>query len=154
MAPYEVYYKKGGPFTVVESLEEADKLMKMGNARTIELPVTGRTSLSETESMHEFILAINSNARNFLVNLANHPEGTTGEKFALEIGLSTDKFGGVLGGASKIALRLGLNFSQMVRSELRTEGTTRYRWLAPGPLLMRFRGDFKPVGVRIVENRA
>ncbi|MGA2481855.1 MAG: hypothetical protein ABSF92_01900 [Candidatus Acidiferrales bacterium] len=150
MRPIKVFFREGGPFALVETLEDAARLLKLGGTNAVELPFVGKTTLDESEAIHKFWLEINRNATKFLTHLLNHSEGITGEKFAEEIKLVSEKFGGILGGASKLAKKYDLDFRKIVVSELRTEGTQRYRWLCPGPLLLKYKGDFKPGVVRVV----
>src|SRR5580698_3696072 len=110
MPPIKVYFKEGGPFAFVETTEEAAKLMKSGFNVAPELPVAGKTGLDEPLAMRSFWGAINKNAKNFLSHLLRYPDGVRGDKFSEEIAISVDKFGGVIGGASKMAKRFGLRF--------------------------------------------
>jgi hypothetical protein len=138
---YKVFFKEDGPFALVDTLEEAAALLRMGATSRTELIVAGKTSLTEIEAMRAFWKEINHNAKKFLSYLLLRPDGVKGDKLTEEIGLPSDKFGGVLGGASKIANKYGVAWSGILLSELRTEGTQRYRWLEPGPLLLKHKHE-------------
>jgi hypothetical protein len=139
--PIKVFFSENGPFALVGTLEEAAALMKMGTAKTIELEMVGKTGLTESESVKEFWKDINQNAKNFLSYLLIRPEGVKGDKLTEDVGVAAEKFGGILGGVSKIASRYNLALSGILVSELRTEGTQRYRWLQPGPLLLKYKQE-------------
>jgi hypothetical protein len=138
MPPIKVFFKEDGPFALVDTAEDAAKLLKLGATTTVALPVVGKSTLTETESIGEFWAGINKNAKTFLTHLLKYKDGVRGDKFSEEINLSVEKFGGVLGGASKIAKKYGIKFGKIVDSEMRIEGTQRYRWLCPGSLLLKY----------------
>jgi hypothetical protein len=149
--PYKVFFKENGPFALADTPEEAAALLRLGAGTGIDfIKLQGTIVAPEQERVRAFWLEVNRNATKFLTHLLNYPEGISGEKFAEEIKLVPEKFGGVLGGASKIAKRHHLDFGKIITSELRTEGTQRYRWLCPGPLLLKYKEDFKLVGVKVV----
>jgi hypothetical protein len=137
--PLKIFYEGSEPYVSADTPEEAAKFVQMLRAKTaqVQFPILGKTR-DEGEAMHTFWEGINSNARDFLSHLMNHPDGVRGDQFSEEIGAPVDKFGGVLGGASKIAKRTNLRFGQIVISEMKTKGTERYRWLVPGPLLLKY----------------
>jgi hypothetical protein len=149
--PYKVFFKENGPFALADTPEEAAALLRLGAGSAIDfIKMKGTILPTEQERVRAFWLETNKNASRFLTHLLNHPEGITGEKFAEEIGLAPEKFGGVLGGASKIAKKNSLKFEDFVTSEMRTEGTRRYRWLCPGSLLVKYKEDLKQGGVRVM----
>ncbi len=149
--PYKVFFKENGPFALADTPEEAAALLRLGGGTGIDfIKLQGTIVESEQERIRSFWLEVNSNATQFLTHLLNHADGITGEKFAEEIKLVPEKFGGVLGGASKIAKRHHLDFGKIVISELRTEGTHRYRWICPGPLLLKYKEDFKVGRVKVL----
>jgi hypothetical protein len=140
---YKVFFKEDGPFTFVETLEEAAALMRLApSTGPSKLPLSGAIPMDEVERVKFFYKDINRNARSFLLNLVDHPKGITGEKFSEIIAMPVEKFGGVLGGASKMAKKHKLNFRTFVESEMRTSGTQRFRWLCPGKLLLKYRSIF------------
>lgn len=137
----KVFFKEDGPFALVDTLEEAAALLRMGATSRPDIIVAGKTGLGEGEAIRIFWKEINPNAKKFLSYLLLHPDGVKGDKVAEEIGLPSEKFGGVLGGASKIAGKFSIAWSGIVISELRTEGTQRYRWMQPGPLLLKYKQE-------------
>jgi hypothetical protein len=148
--PYKVFFKENGPFALADTPEEAAALLRLGTVSGIEfIKLKGTILPAEQERVRAFWLGTNKNASRFLTNLLKYPEGITGERFAEEMGLAPEKFGGVLGGASKIAKKHSLKFEDFVISEMRTEGTRRYRWLCPGTLLLKYKEDFKPGVIRL-----
>jgi len=140
MAEIKVFVAEGGPYALVETPEEAATLLKhLGVKGPTSLPVYGRSALSEDEAILKFWSGINKNAKLLLSHLMKYKDGVKGERLSEEINLPLEKFGGVLGGASKIAKKYGFSFGKIVESEMRTEGTQRYRWLCAGPLLVRYK---------------
>lgn len=149
--PYKVFFREGGPFALADTPEEAAALLRVGTNPAVDfLTLAGTIIPSEPERVRSFWEDINHNARNFLIHLLNHPDGVTGDKFTEEIKLGSEKFGGVLGGASKIAKKHNISFALLVESEMRVEGTRRYRWLRPGQLLVKYKEDLKPVRIKLV----
>jgi hypothetical protein len=154
VAPTKVFLNENGPFILADTLEDAIKVLrKLGGNPAAELPLLGKTVMGEEEAIHKFWLEINKNARILLTHLLKYPEGTTGDKFSEEIKIAPEKFGGILGGTSKIAKKFGIKFEEVVTSQLRTEGTLRFRWLCPGPLLLKYKGAFKPVGIKLAAGK-
>lgn len=142
--PYKVFFKENGPFALADTPEEAAALLRLGVGSAIDfVKLKGTIIPAEQERVRAFWLETNNNASRFLTNLLKYSGGITGEKFAEEVGLAPEKFGGVLGGASKIAKKHNLKFEDFVSSEMRTEGTRRYRWICPGPLLLKYKDEFK-----------
>jgi hypothetical protein len=98
---------------------------------------------SAQPSIRDFFLAVNDNARKFMLQLAKHKNGVKGDAFAEETGFAVEKFGGILGGASKIADRCHVPMKKLVISKMRIEGASRYRFLQPGPLLLKHIEDLR-----------
>jgi|SRR5579863_4485406 len=149
----KLHFGDSDSFVTADTPEEAAQLiqlliLKSKNARTA-LPIVGKSTLSEAEAIAAFWAGINSNAKMFLVYLLKHPKGVKGDSFSDEINMPVEKFGGVLGGASKIAKKQNLKFKKIVESEMRIEGTQRYRWLCPGPLLLKYGKEFSTDIVRM-----
>lgn len=144
-----VYFGKDGPVAIADTPEEAAALMRLGSAPgAAHLKIEGAIPVSQPEAMKVFAQKVNKNAKTLLAQLLAHVNGVRGDKLSEEINLGVEKFGGVLGGASKIAKKNRLDFAKIVLSEMRSEGSERYRWLAPGPLLVRYRDEFTPYIVR------
>jgi hypothetical protein len=144
-----VYYPKEGPVAVVDTPEEAAALLRLGTSpASMQLKIEGAIPVSQPEAMKLFSQQINSNARTLLAQLLVHANGVRGDLLSEEVKMAVEKFGGVLGGASKIAKKNRLDFKKIVVSEMRTEGTQRYRWLAPGSLLVKYREEFAPFILR------
>jgi len=139
--PVKVFFKEDGPFALVNTLEEAAALMKMGTPKTIDLEVAAKTGLTESEAIKTFWKEINHNAKNFVRYVLLHPDGVKGEKLTEQLNIPAEKFGGIMGGASKIAGKFDISWSQLVVSELKTDGTLRYRWLQPGSLLLKYKQE-------------
>lgn len=91
---------------------------------------------NSADDVSQFFLSINENARKLLLILLKHENGVRGDQFASETGVASEKFGGIFGGASKIAKKNGLKIKQFVVSEMIVKGTERYRFLKPGRLLL------------------
>ena len=141
--PIKVYWQDGGPFAVCDSAQEAAELLRLSRngaispAVKINEPIRS-SALESTRppDLSKFFSKINANAKKIFSALAKHPNGITGEDFAKEVGVSSDKFGGILGGASKNAKNLHFELNQLMLSEVRVEGNRRYRFLQPTPLLV------------------
>jgi len=139
--PIKVFFKEEGPFALVDTLEEAATLMKMGTPGTINLEVAAQTGLTESEAIKTFWKEINNNAKNFVRYVLLHPDGVKGEKLTEQLNIPAEKFGGIMGGASKIAGKFGIAWNQLIISELKAEGALRYRWLQPGTLLLKYKQE-------------
>ena len=131
----KVMFSENGPFALVETPEEALALLRASSNGSGHLFTTSSAAVT-SDSITSFFSGINENARKFLQTLAKHPSGVKGEAFAAETGFNVETFGGILGGASKIAKNNRIAFKKMVISEMKTEGARRYRFLRPGPLLL------------------
>lgn len=135
-----VYLHDGGPFTEVESEEQAVRLMKLfGNGHrqlALNIPESEPTRSSE-DAVREFFATINQNARGFLATVAKHPKGVEGDNLANEMNVETSVFGGILGGISKIADKHSFKTKAFIISQMRFEGARRFRHFQPGPLLLK-----------------
>ena len=151
MSPYKVFFKEDGPFALADTPEEAAALMKaLGVSGPASLPIVGIFPEATPDAIRKFWKELNENGKRFLSLLAQYPNGVKGERLSSELELPPEKFGGVLGGASKIARKHNLDFGQLVISEMKSEGTQRYRWLCPGPLLLRYSDEIPAFVRRIV----
>ncbi|MBI3662178.1 MAG: hypothetical protein HY234_03895 [Acidobacteria bacterium] len=140
---YKVCPKEGGPIIIVPTLEEAVRLVKLlsnGHGSEVKDMVPAPQEDHEAGRVENFFLSINENARTLLSALSKHRNGVRGEQLAKETGFTPDKFGGIFGGASKIAKKFGLRFEKFVVSEIIVKGTERYRFLQPGKLLIENEG--------------
>lgn len=144
--PIKVMFSENGPFALLETYEEALALLKANSNGSGQLNFKTNAPAVTLDSISSFFSAINDNARKFLKILAKYPDGMKGEAFAEETGFAVEKFGGILGGASKIAKKHGIAFKKMVISEMRTEGAQRYRFLRPGPLLVQHSRELEQMG--------
>lgn len=147
--PIKIMFSENGPFALVETPEEALALLKAHGNSLGQLSLKTGSPVPTLDSIGNFFSAINANARKFLKLLAKHPDGVKGELFAQEAGFSVEKFGGILGGASKLAKRFGISFKKIVISEMKIEGTQRYRFLRPGPLLMQYLQELERATVEV-----
>ena len=140
---YKVYFDEEKPYAVADTIEEVAALLKLRSnghsARPTSLGTATPLFEREDRVLH-FFDEINDNARRLLVALLKHERGIRGERFAEETGLTSDKFGGIFGGASKIAKNLGLKIEQFVISDFVVKSSERYRFYKPGKLLLEY-GD-------------
>jgi len=126
-------------YAEADTAEEAAALLRLMSQPT----VTAKTATvapvirNEDDAVTQFVSAINDNSRKFLAALSKHPNGVKAEQFGEETGFTTDKFGGILGGASKLAKKYNLDFGTFVVSEMRNEKSMRFRFLMPGPMLIK-----------------
>jgi hypothetical protein len=130
--------KEGDPYIEADSLEEALALVKLSsNGHSAQRPLRfPRLGTGSAGDVLQFFLDINDNARKLLLALIKHEKGIRGEQFTEETGVASEKFGGIFGGASKIAKKNGLKIEQFVHSEMIVKGSERYRFLRPGKLLL------------------
>lgn len=126
-------------YVLADTPEEAMTLIKLSKNGA---STGSKPTKSEEERVRDFALEINSNATKFLTTLLSYPTGIKGEDFTELTKIEPEKFGGVLGGASKIAKKHSLNFDQFVFSEMRIGDSGRYRFLAPGVLLSKYAALF------------
>lgn len=138
--PIKVYFPKDGdPYIEASSLEDALALVKtIFNGHAPQHLRFSRLETAPTEGANvvQFFLTINENARKLLLALLKHENGVRGEQFSEETGVKSEKFGGIFGGASKIAKKYQLRIQQFVRSDMIVKGTDRYRFFRPGKLLL------------------
>jgi hypothetical protein len=136
---------KNGTLIHVDSAEELAAALKVVGDREPEKKVVVVDAVAqhadETERVRAFFRNINANARKFMVALIAYKSGIKGERFAEASGFSTDKFGGIMGGIEKHATNQNLRREHFIISEQRIEGTSRYRFLAPGKMLLRYEID-------------
>lgn len=135
--PIKVYFPKDGdPYIEAGTPEDALALLKIGsNGRATQQMRFPRFD-NPSDDVTQFFLTINENARKLLCALAKYESGVRGDKFSDETGIAPEKFGGIFGGASKIAKNYGLKIKQFVISEMVVKGTDRYRFFKPGKLLL------------------
>jgi hypothetical protein len=138
---YKVQWDSDGkPIIACDTLAEAIELAKHGS------PLNGtnqqsKSARAEPQTVSDQVTAVfagvNSKAKNLLKGIANHPQGVElNESLGQECGTEPAGFGGVLGAVSKEAKKVDLTVDQLVRSEIRFDGTRRFRWLAPTKLLL------------------
>ena len=140
--PVKVFFDES-QYAECDTPEEAAnfaKLMKNGtrpNPSKLQRPkvIADLKGAAKDQNIDYFFDEINPNAKLFLKTLVKHPSGIKGDDFAHEVQSKVEKFGGIFGGISKIAKKYGLSFEDFIDSEMKVEGTQRYRFLKPGPLL-------------------
>lgn len=133
--------KDGVPIVYPDTVEEGAAFIKaFGGTQLPQMrPVNIEAQIAdESERVKRFFTSINANGRKFLVSLISYKNGIKGEKLAELTGFSADKFGGIMGGMAKQAENQTLRRDAFIVSEMRTAGTERYRFLAPGPLLLKY----------------
>lgn len=126
-------------YAETDTPEEAAALLRLMNQTATSQKPAGTVPVirNEDDAVTQFFAAINENARRFLGALSNHRNGVKADEFGEETGFTTDKFGGILGGASKLAAKYNLDFGKFVVSEMRHEKHMRYRFLLPGDMLLK-----------------
>jgi hypothetical protein len=137
--PIKVFFPKSGdPYVEADTLTDALALLKASSSNGhAQQPVRyARLGTGSAGDVMQFFLDINENARKLLLALVKHEKGIRGEQFTEETGVASEKFGGIFGGASKIAKKHGLKIGQFVHSEMIVKGSERYRFLRPGRLLL------------------
>jgi hypothetical protein len=137
--PYRVYFPKDGtPYIETDSVEEAIAVAQSRpESNRKPAPTLNFPKQAQPENAVKMVfLGINENARKFLVMLAQHSEGVRGDQFSAETKIEAEKFGGILGGLSKIAKNYGFKLRDFVDSKLVVKGSERYRFLRPTKLLI------------------
>jgi hypothetical protein len=139
--PIKVYFDEG-VYAEAETPQEAIALIKLHkNGASPKSP-----SGTEEERVRSFSYEINENAKKFLTTLLAYPSGVKGDEFGEATGFRPETFGGILGGASKIARKHALEVGLFVVSEMRHDESQRYRFLAPGVLLSKYAALFAKRG--------
>ncbi len=146
--PFKVCLSENSPFVMCDSPEEAMALMRAWQQADSEQPQkesAGRrnqdkTALTEEQAMAKFILELKPKHRTFLSVLSHHADGITGEKLAVEANLETSSFGALTSAISKNAARNQIKYKDLLLSDMRFDGSRRYRFFKPKPLLMRWAG--------------
>jgi hypothetical protein len=147
--PITVRWAHNGPFAVCDTVAEAAEMLRLGAA--LEAPSPKETAkpsadkpdpppISEDQAMDRFLFELKPNQKNFLSALSHYPDGVKGEDLAREIGGESRQFGAVVGAISKNAKRNGIRIKQLMLSEMRFEGSRRYRFFQPKALLQRYAG--------------
>jgi len=135
--PYKVVFPKNGdPYIEADSLQDALAMVRQNSNGHVTQSVVRFPREVATDDVTQFFLNINDNSRRLLLALLKHERGVRGEQFSDETGVPSEKFGGIFGGASKIAKNYGLKLKQFVVSEMIVSGTERYRYFRPGKLLL------------------
>jgi len=138
-----------GWYAVADTPREALELIKLGSngfnhtsgAVEDSFPVTDRAEAvvkTEEERCAELFSGINERAQRLLAAVRNHKEGIDGEKLSAEIHEPTTAFGGILGAVSKIAAKNKLDIDKLVFSEMKIEGSKRFRFFRPETTLLKY----------------
>jgi hypothetical protein len=140
--PFRVFFTKDGPYIETDTMQEAVAIVqsklepsKKAAAPTLNFPKPEAQTTS-SENVRAVFLGINENAKKFLLALSTHEKGVRGDAFAEETGIEAEKFGGILGGISKIAKNNQLKLGSLIESKLVVKGSERYRLLRPTALLL------------------
>ncbi len=120
-----------------EELETALRVLQGNKLVSKTIDPTAKQA-DEEQRVRALFQNINQNARKFLVTLAGFPNGIQGEEFAEKSGFSSYTWGGTMGGIKKQAELQSLHRESFVISEMRSQQAKRYRYLVPGPLLIKF----------------
>jgi hypothetical protein len=138
----KVQWDIDGPFAICDTTAEALELLK--HARSSANSAGQRSKQEQSneapqtvdEKMAAIFAGVNKKAQKLLKALLVYPQGIEGDEFGKVCGTEPSGFGGVLGGISKEAKKVGLTIDKLVQSEARFDGPRRYRWLAPTKLLL------------------
>jgi hypothetical protein len=135
----KVQWDTDGPFAICDTVAEAAELLKQARSLSngtpkekSEVPMIK----SGEDRIDVFFANMNHKGKLLLKTLLNYPSGVEGEEFSKAVGIDSSGFGGVMGSLSKAAKKGRLTLDQFVKSEAKFEGARRYRWLAPGRLLV------------------
>jgi len=145
----KVQWGPDGAFAICDTPAEAMELLKQPRNGSGSSREQSHAQQSQNEKLTleqkagAVIEGINDKARNFLKTLLRYPQGIEGEDFGKVCGTEPAGFGGVMGGISKEAKKVGLTIDDFVESEARFEGNRRFRWLEPAEVLMEFKDKLK-----------
>jgi hypothetical protein len=143
----KVQWGADGPFAVCDTPSEAMELLKQartqnGNGTTpkphvdaLVLAPAGAESRFDT-----FLAIVNEKGKLLLKMLLEAPSGVEGDLLSKTMNIDSSGLGGIMGSLSKAAGKAGLKIGALVISEARFEGDRRYRWMAPGKLLLEHKG--------------
>ncbi len=142
---------KNGTMIHVDSAEELAEALKVIGGDTTEArperkPVDLEAQLAdEGQRVRAVFSSVNANARKFMAVLLTNKKGISGDRFAELSGLTSEKFGGIMGGVSKCAENQKLKRDQFIVSAQKMQGTERTRFLEPGKMLLKYEFDFRKV---------
>ena len=138
-----------------ELAEVLEVLAKTGPKKSPEKSATTVDDLmaNETERVRAFFQNVNPNARKFMALLLAHSNGIKGERFAELSGFKVNTFGGIMGGIEKIATSQKLKRIQFIASTQKIQGAARFRWLAPGKLLIKYEIELRKIMSEEVESQ-
>lgn len=143
----KVFFDGKRPYAEADTIEEVAALLKIGSngnsAHHKQEAGLFSSPLSKESSVYDFFVQVNENARMLLTALFKHEKGIRGDEFSEEVGIKPEKFGGIFGGASKIAKKNGLKIEHFVVSEFIAKDSDRYRFYKPGKLLLQYGGDLR-----------
>jgi hypothetical protein len=121
-------------------IENREKKRKESEKKSVDLePIPDEEGIR----VGRLFRSVNPNARKFMMYLLAFPNGVEGGKFAEDSKFAVEKFGGIMGGIQKLAEGQKLKRDQFVVSAQRSLGTARFRWLAPGKLLLKYQFDLR-----------
>lgn len=143
--PVKVQWEIDGPFAICDTPAEAMELLKQ--ARTASNGVkrhhterqgssTEDKAKGPEERIDTFLSYANEKGKKLLKTLLEHRSGIEGDKLSGILGIDSSGLGGITGSLSKSAKKAKLNLGQILISEMRFEGVRRYRWMAPGKLIL------------------
>ena|ERR1035437_1186023 len=137
----KVQWDVDGPFAICDTTAEALELLKHAHSSAngaSQRPKREQSNEAQTveQKMTAVFAGVNDKAKKLLKTLFAYPQGIEGDEFGKACGIDPSGFGGVLGGISKEAKKVGFTIDKLVQSEARFDGPRRYRWLAPTKLLL------------------
>lgn len=139
---------KDGTIIHLDSAGELAHVLKVigGREKSESSPVDLEAQrLDEGQRVRAVFLSVNPNARKFMAILLAHRKGLTGERFAELSGITSDKFGGIMGGVRKCAENQEMERDQFIISEQKMQKTERTRFLEPGKMLLKYESDFQRI---------
>jgi hypothetical protein len=140
---YRVYFdEKGKPYIETDSPEEAIRVAQSRLPPAQSAPVARpEQTLRFPREVDPAILKkafgeMNANAKLFLLKLSAHPKGVRGDELDGATGFAIEKFGGIVGGASKIMKKYGMSLDNLLDSRQIVKGSQRYRFIKPTAILV------------------
>lgn len=141
----KVQWDSDGPFAICDTPAEAMELLQHARAASngAKRPQTeGTRSPTEDKAktpedkVDAFLSCANDKGKKLLKTLLEHRSGIEGDQLSSILGIDSSGLGGITGSLSKCANKAKLNLGLILISEMRFEGSRRYRWMAPGKLLL------------------
>ncbi len=135
-----IQWEGGAPVAVCDTVAEARELLQhpgpAANGNAPKIPGEALRVQGNEEKARNLSRLANVKSKNIMRVLLDNQGGIEGEQLSKTSGIDIAGIGGVLGSLSKAAEKSGFLKEQVVLAETRMDGRRRYRWYAPGKVLL------------------